>query len=154
MLFLFLRAVFMFRDGTGRYLQIATSPPARLPHLSLHACPWVAVILDRKAIPSITQHFRICSSDSRESHSYRDRDYRLTFQAVVSSWSAGPPNANGTVTFFDGNILLATVPVNSIGQASFTTSSLIAGGHTLTATYGGGLNYGFGSSSVAITLTK
>jgi hypothetical protein len=77
----------------------------------------------------------------------------ITFQAAVSSWSAGAPNANGAVSFSDGNTLLATVPVNSIGQAGFTTSSLHAGTHTITAVYAGGFNYSSGSSSVTITLT-
>ena len=78
----------------------------------------------------------------------------LTFQAVVTSWSAGPPDANGSVSFFDGSTLLATVPVNASGQASYTTANLSVGTHTITATYGAGINYGSGSSSATINLTK
>jgi len=78
----------------------------------------------------------------------------LTFQAAVSSWSAGAPNANGAVSFYDGATLLAAVPVNASGQASFTTASLAAGTHTITATYAGGTNYASGSASVTITLTQ
>jgi hypothetical protein len=77
----------------------------------------------------------------------------VTFQAAVSSWSAGPPNANGTVSFYDGSTLLSTVLVNSSGQASYTATSLSSGTHTVTATYTGGSNYASGSSSVTITLT-
>jgi hypothetical protein len=78
----------------------------------------------------------------------------LTFQAAVSSWSAGAPNANGAVSFYDGAKLLSTVTVNASGQASYTTASLSAGIHTITATYAGGGNYASGSSSVIIILTN
>jgi len=78
----------------------------------------------------------------------------LTFQAAVSSSSAGAPNANGAVSFYDGSTLLSTIPVNSSGQASYTTAGLSAGTHTVTATYAGGTNYASGSTSVTITLTQ
>ncbi len=78
----------------------------------------------------------------------------LTFHVVVSSWSAGPPNANGSVSFNDGSALLATVPVDASGQASYTTASLSVGTHTITAAYGAGTNYGSGSSSATINLVK
>jgi polygalacturonase/sugar lactone lactonase YvrE len=78
----------------------------------------------------------------------------VTFSASVSSWSAGAPNANGSVSFYDGKTLLATIPVNGSGIAAYTTSSLTAGSHTVTATYAGGTNYATGSSSVTITLVQ
>ena len=77
----------------------------------------------------------------------------LTFQAAVTSWSAGAPNANGTVSFFDGTTLLSSIPVNASGQASITTASLPAGTNTITATYAEGTNYASGTASVTITLT-
>ena len=76
----------------------------------------------------------------------------ITFSASVTSWSGGPPNDNGSVAFYDGSTLLATVPVNASGQASYTTSSLPTGSQTITATYAGGVNYASGSSSVTIRL--
>jgi len=76
----------------------------------------------------------------------------LTFQAAVFSWSAGAPNATGAVSFYDGTKLLSTKPVNSSGQASYTTATLSAGIHNITATYAGGTNYASGSTSVIITL--
>ena len=78
----------------------------------------------------------------------------LTFSASVASWSAGPPNGVGSVTFYDGSTSLATVAVNGNGQASFTTSSLAPGSHNITATYAGAVNYASGSSNVTITLTQ
>jgi hypothetical protein len=76
----------------------------------------------------------------------------LTFQAAVSSGTAGPPDANGTVSFYNGDTLMANIPVNASGQASYTTAALSAGIHTVTATYSGGSNYASGSSSVTIIL--
>ena len=76
----------------------------------------------------------------------------VTFAVSVTSWSAGPPNANGAVSFYDGSTLLATVPVDGSGHASYTTSSLPAGKQTITATYAGGVNYASGSSSATITV--
>lgn len=76
----------------------------------------------------------------------------LTFQAAVSSWSVGAPDAAGQVSFYNGATLLSTVPVNATGQASYTTSSLSAGSHTITATYAGGTNYASGSGTATITV--
>jgi hypothetical protein len=77
----------------------------------------------------------------------------ITFSAAIASWSAGPPNS-GSVSFYDGSMLLATVPVNSTGQASYTTSSLPAGSQTITASYSGGTNYASGSANITITLAQ
>jgi hypothetical protein len=76
----------------------------------------------------------------------------LTFNVRISSWSAGPPNATGSVSFYDGSALLAKVPVSSNGGASYTTTALSEGSHTISATYSGGTNYSSGTASVTITL--
>jgi Glycosyl hydrolases family 28/Bacterial Ig-like domain (group 3) len=78
----------------------------------------------------------------------------VTFSVAVTSWSAGPPNDNGAVSFYDGSTLLAIVPVNSTGQASYTTSSLPVGSQKITATFAGGVNYASGSSSATITIAQ
>lgn len=83
---------------------------------------------------------------------YTTQGASVTFQAAVASYSAGPPNDNGSVSFYLGSTLLATVPVNASGQASYTTSSLPAGSDKIMATYAGGINYASGSSSVTITI--
>ena len=77
----------------------------------------------------------------------------LHFQAAVTSRSDGPPDDNGSVSFYNGATLPATVPVNSTGQASYTTSSQPAGQDTFTAAYAGAVKYASGSTSVSITLT-
>ena len=76
----------------------------------------------------------------------------LTLSAAVQSWSAGPPNATGSITFSFGNTVLATVPVNAQGKAATTVAaaSLPNGTDTLTATYNGGANYASGSTSISI----
>jgi len=78
----------------------------------------------------------------------------LTFTVNVTSWSAGPPNANGAVSFYDGTTLLSTVPVNGSGQASYTTTTLPVGIQTITATYTGGANYASGSGTATITIAQ
>jgi sugar lactone lactonase YvrE len=78
----------------------------------------------------------------------------ITFLATVSSSSAGPPDATGAVSFYNGATLLSTVPVNAGGQASYATASLSAGTHTITATYAGGTNYASGSGSATVTITQ
>jgi fibronectin type 3 domain-containing protein len=78
----------------------------------------------------------------------------ISFATAISSWSAGAPNATGSVSFYDGSTLLGSIPVNASGTATFSTSSLTAGKHTITATYAGGANYASGSSSATITLAQ
>jgi hypothetical protein len=46
----------------------------------------------------------------------------------------------GTTTIKDGSVTLATVGLNA-GIASYSTSALVAGNHTLTAVYSGDINY-------------
>src|SRR5262249_51799127 len=78
-----------------------------------------------------------------------------TFTATIRS-GAGTPNA-GTVTFYDGATPINTAAVSS-GTATFSTSTLSAGLHVVTATYSGdGANFaGSGSglepSSVVNTI--
>ena len=72
----------------------------------------------------------------------------ITFTAVVV---AGPTIAGimtGTVTFKDGNIVLATRSLNSIGQATLTTSSLLVNSHTITAIYGGNTNFSASTGTI------
>lgn len=71
----------------------------------------------------------------------------VTFTATVTS-SGGTPT--GTVTFRDGAVVLATVTLDGSGQATYMTSSLFVGAHSITATYNGDANF-TGSSSAGLT---
>ena len=78
----------------------------------------------------------------------------VTLSVAIQSWSAGPPNALGTVSFYSGKNLLATVPVTAAGTAAttVTAASLGNGSRTLTASYSGSANYASGTASVTITV--
>ena len=59
----------------------------------------------------------------------------LTFTAHVHANSGATPT--GTVTFKDGSTTLGSGTVNSSGNATFSTSALTVGTHSITAAYGG-----------------
>ncbi len=65
----------------------------------------------------------------------------VTFKATVT-----PSAATGTITFADGNTTLGTGTLSG-GIATYTTSALALGTHSITASYGGDGNYGPGVSS-------
>ncbi len=69
----------------------------------------------------------------------------VTFTATVTS------GATGNVAFYDGATLLGSSPLSG-GTATFTTSALSVGAHSITAVYGGDANY-TASTSAAITQT-
>ncbi|HMH11483.1 MAG TPA: Ig-like domain repeat protein [Edaphobacter sp.] len=58
----------------------------------------------------------------------------------VTFTATGPNGATGSLVFFDGAATLATIGLTN-GQASFTTNSLTAGSHTITADYSGDSSY-------------
>jgi hypothetical protein len=72
----------------------------------------------------------------------------VTFTATVSTRTQ--PVTAGTVSFQQGGTVLATVPLNGSGTASYTTTSLPLGGTTITAVYNGVPGI-VGSSSPAVT---
>ena len=65
----------------------------------------------------------------------------VTFRATVT-----PSAATGTITFADGNTTLGTGTLSG-GIATYTTSALALGSHSITASYGGDGSYGPGVSS-------
>ena len=62
----------------------------------------------------------------------------VTFTATVSPGFGLP--MTGTITFHDGTLALATLPITN-GQAQFSTSTLNDGAHSLTARYEGDANF-------------
>ncbi|QIY66078.2 Ig-like domain repeat protein [Streptomyces sp. RPA4-2] len=75
----------------------------------------------------------------------------VTLTATVAAVAPGGGTPTGTVSFFDGATLLGTGALSG-GVATFTTSSLSVGSHSLTAVYGGSGSYN-GSTSPAVTQT-
>jgi hypothetical protein len=71
----------------------------------------------------------------------------VTFTASVKSTTTGTPT--GQVTFKDGSTTLGTGTLSG-GKATFRTSSLPVGTHSITAVYGGSTSYN-GSTSSALT---
>jgi hypothetical protein len=61
----------------------------------------------------------------------------VTFTATVAALAPGAGTPTGTVTFQDGTVVLGTVAVGPGGTAMFTTTFAAAGGHSITAVYGG-----------------
>ena len=72
----------------------------------------------------------------------------VAFTATVTPIAPGAGTPAGTVTFKEGTILLATVAVDGSRQATYTTSSLAGGVHSIIATYNGDANFNGGASSV------
>ncbi|MGH3300865.1 MAG: Ig-like domain repeat protein [Streptosporangiaceae bacterium] len=60
-----------------------------------------------------------------------------TFTATVTAEPPGAGTPSGTVTFYDGATELGTGQLNASGQATYQTSSLGLGPHSVTASYGG-----------------
>ena len=69
----------------------------------------------------------------------------VAFTATVVS-SGAPPT--GSVTFYDGATMLATVALTGSDTASYSTSTLAVGGHPVTAVYSGDANDVGSTSSV------
>src|SRR5205807_448586 len=74
-------------------------------------------------------------------------DQTISLIATVSSQFTGTPFSG--ITFRDGGTVLATI--SGTGGATYSTSSLSIGVHTIIATYSGDAN--FASSSAAILQT-
>jgi hypothetical protein len=68
----------------------------------------------------------------------------VTFTATVTGGAVTP---TGTVMFEDGSTVLATVGLNASGVATYTSSALAVGGHSVVAVYSGSDSYTSSSSS-------
>jgi hypothetical protein len=86
------------------------------------------------------------SSSANPSRSH----HSVTFTAKVSA-ASGSATPTGTVTFTDGSTTLGTVSLSGSGKATFTTSSLDVGSHTIGAAYSGDAT--FAPSSASLTQT-
>jgi hypothetical protein len=71
----------------------------------------------------------------------------VTFTATVAAISPGSGTPAGTVTFKNGAAVLGSGTLIS-GKATFSTSALTVGAHSVTATYNGSIDYNTGTSAV------
>jgi len=76
----------------------------------------------------------------------------VTFKATVVARAPGTAVPTGTVTFKDGTKSLSSKSLNASGQATFSTSSLGRGSHSITVVYGGSSNF-LTSTSPVLTQT-
>ncbi len=76
-----------------------------------------------------------------------------TLTATIGVLSGAIAPSAGTVEFFDGATELGTSNVSG-GMATFTTSALALGSHTITATYSGATGYLASTSGVEPTSTR
>ena len=78
----------------------------------------------------------------------------VTFSVTVTATSTGAATPTGNITFTDGTTFLSSQPLQSTGSATasaqFTTASLAAGSHPITAIY----NPTTGSSASSASLTQ
>jgi hypothetical protein len=76
------------------------------------------------------------------------------FAAAVTFTATLPSAATGTVSFFDGTTKLGTATLSS-GVATYATSSLAIGTHSITAVYNGDTNFGtVTSTALSQVITK
>ena len=73
----------------------------------------------------------------------------IALAANVASGTSGVPT--GTVNFLDGTTQIGSGSLNGSGTATFSTSTLAAGSHSITAVYGGDGNFN-GSTSTAASV--
>jgi hypothetical protein len=78
------------------------------------------------------------------------RGQSVTFTATVTATTPGSGIPTGTVTFKDGSNTLGSGMLNSSGEATYITTSLSVGTHSINAIYGGNSNYN-GSTSPALS---
>jgi parallel beta-helix repeat protein len=69
----------------------------------------------------------------------------VTFTATLKGNCNTP---TGTVTFLDGSTVLGTAPLNGTAIATFMTSFLFVGSHSITATYPGDFNFDDATSNI------
>jgi sugar lactone lactonase YvrE len=78
----------------------------------------------------------------------------VTFTATVNANPPGTGTPTGNVTFADDGTVLGVGTLDATGRASFSTSALSVGGHTITAAYWGDANFIAGIGSMAQTVNR
>jgi uncharacterized protein (TIGR03118 family) len=76
---------------------------------------------------------------------------QATFIAQVTPNDPNAPTPTGTVVFMDGGTVLGSATLDPSGQAVFTTSDLLPGDHSITASFVGDTNF---DAEVSLALTQ
>jgi Bacterial Ig-like domain (group 3) len=95
----------------------------------------------------VNQASTTTSLTSSASPSTLNGSINLTANLSVVTPGAGTPT--GTLSFQEGSNVFATSPVNSSGQATFSTATLSVGGHSLVASYSGDANFQPSSGTIS-----
>jgi hypothetical protein len=74
----------------------------------------------------------------------------VTFTATITGPAGNTTVPTGSVNFLDGTTTLGSGTLNGSGVATYSTSTLSAGSHSITAGYGGDANFS-GSTSAVLT---
>jgi hypothetical protein len=72
----------------------------------------------------------------------------ITFTATVSGTTNNSPLPTGSVVFYDGTTSLGSGTLNASAQATYTTSALALGSHSITAAYGSSSTYAASTSPI------
>jgi hypothetical protein len=72
----------------------------------------------------------------------------VTMTATINSMGGTP---TGNIEFHDGNAGLGSAPMNAMGVASLTVSTLATGTHSMTASFAGAGNFAGSTSATVIT---
>jgi RHS repeat-associated protein len=84
----------------------------------------------------------------------------VSFTATITPQQSGGPTMTGSVSFYDGSVLLGSTMVvwdssTSTGGATLSVASLLGGSHSIAAAYAGDSNYSQSrSSALAQTVNK
>jgi Pro-kumamolisin, activation domain/Bacterial Ig-like domain (group 3) len=122
-------------DATTNYNLVSGLGSVNASHL---AAAWVAASLASTTTTTVTSSANPANYGTS-----------VTFTATVTTTGATPPT--GTVTFNDGATALGTGTLSTVSGsqvATFTTSTLTAGTHSITAVYGGDSSNGGSTSPV------
>jgi hypothetical protein len=79
---------------------------------------------------------------------------QITFTTKVAAKAPATGTPTGTVDFYDGTTKIGSGTLNNAGTATFTTSSLAVGSHSITAVYEGDSNFKGSDSSTAPLVQK
>jgi hypothetical protein len=121
----------------------------RQPRATFQTRLWLTQLEDRDVPTLLTPIVNLNSNNTLAVYGQA-----VSFSAFVLPTRPTNPTPTGQVTFWeDGTIDLGTETLSS-GFASLNTSALLAGSHSISATYGGDSNYTTGSASLNQSISQ